>query len=954
MTNKKVVELDEEVAAYKLETNERFDALEKKLDDGMGRLDASMAAMKEELKQLILGRVTQSETMPETTKSAIKVGPYIPPIPRFNDGLRRDIGFLLHNNALESSSTMGKNHKVSFFEKEGSVKTNAKKVNDLNDAQFRHTDGGSTFVHEMQSIGFEREFSAEPQERVTHQNSEHRMRKLKMPIFKGDDAHGWIYRVGRYFKYFYQGFELEIRSGLRILQPTGLRDAMQLAQMIEDNQISGRSNSGSWLAGKSSYNPGHAITKNVGDTSSRMSSTLLGPGHRCPSLTLQVLLVGENDEDSMEEEMEVEDADHAHLDVIEVAHNEGMCKGVVVSLPGMQLIEDFLLLELGSTYLILGIKWLQTLGDVNINWKLLTMTFMGDRGKTTLVGDRGLCRSKASFKAAARSLQIDEGFWVGLHNLTTKETPRGINIPKAVTGLLNDHGNVFMMPNTLPPNWEHEHAIVLQDEVEPVNVSKRIFSKIDLKSGYHQIRMKSRDIPKTAFQTHEGHYEFLGMLFVENDSFKWGEDDTNAFEALKKAMAELLMLALQDFNRPFVIEEDDSGYGLGAILTQDKRPIAFYSQVLRVRARLRSVYEQKLIDIALAVKKWRPYLMGRKFFVRTNQKILKYLLEKRIVLGEHERCVSKLLGYDFEIQYFPGKENHVADALSRRAVSTQLGSLSVPLDQLVLPWSSPWILELFNVFHNSVVGGHSGTFKRMASELYWIGGLQPLELPTKIWAKVSMDFIDGLPKSDGYIVIMVVVDRLSKYAHFIPRRHPYTAITVAATFYERLSDFMEFPKERDKVLEELKEHLNNAQERMKRYANEHMMDVEFNEERICRGASEVEKEVLIKWKDLPGYESTWEPFVTIKKQFLEFHLEDKVAVWEESSGKDRFKEVYQRRERKNYRGGNATIKMDYEKDGDVFVCDWLHVLPNGGKDERLMLAYGYGFGASQEPVTDYR
>nr|GFA91710.1 ankyrin repeat-containing protein [Tanacetum cinerariifolium] len=130
--------------------------------------------------------------MPETTKSATKVGPYIPPIPRFNDGLRRDyddIGFPLPKNTLESSSTMGKNHKVSFFEKEGSVKTNARKVNDLNDDQFRHTDGGSTFVHEI-----------EPQEQETHQNSEHRMRKLKMPIFEGDDAHGWIYRVERYFE----------------------------------------------------------------------------------------------------------------------------------------------------------------------------------------------------------------------------------------------------------------------------------------------------------------------------------------------------------------------------------------------------------------------------------------------------------------------------------------------------------------------------------------------------------------------------------------------------------------------------------------------------------------------------------------------------------------------------------------------------------------------------------
>ncbi|GJT79340.1 hypothetical protein Tco_1053682 [Tanacetum coccineum] len=179
MTNKKVAELDEEVVAYKIETNERFDALEKKFEDGMGRLNAGMAAMKEEMKHLILGRATQSETMPETTNSAAKVGPYKPPIPRFNDGLQRDyddLGFEVPNNTIESSNTMGKNQRVSFFEKEGSVKTNARKVNYLNDVQFRmHTDGGSTFVHEMLSV-FRLGFGAEPQPNLeweTHQNSEH-------------------------------------------------------------------------------------------------------------------------------------------------------------------------------------------------------------------------------------------------------------------------------------------------------------------------------------------------------------------------------------------------------------------------------------------------------------------------------------------------------------------------------------------------------------------------------------------------------------------------------------------------------------------------------------------------------------------------------------------------------------------------------------------------------------
>ncbi|GJT02163.1 putative mitochondrial protein [Tanacetum coccineum] len=345
-----------------------------------------------------------------------------------------DVIMMILGSNIESGSTMGKNQRVSFFEKEGSVKTNARKVNYLNDVQFRmHTYGGSTFVHEML--------------------------KLKMSIFEGDDAHGWIYRVDPYFEV--QGVirRERLRAAALCLEGESLAwykwDAMRLAQMIEDNQVTGRNNSGSWLDGKSSYNLGHAITKNVGDTSSRISSTLLGSrnlSHRCPSYTLQVLLVGEIHEESIEEEIEVEVADHAHLDVIkdyrdmvvvvlidsgathnflstrvvkqlgivvmdssrltvtlgngQVAHNKVMCKGVVVSLPGMQLIDDFLPLELGSK----------------------------------------------------------------LHNLTTNETPRGTNIPKAVAGLLNDYEDVFTMPNTLPPNREHEHAIVLQEGVAFVNV----------------------------------------------------------------------------------------------------------------------------------------------------------------------------------------------------------------------------------------------------------------------------------------------------------------------------------------------------------------------------------------------------------------------------------------------------------------------------------------------------
>lgn len=74
------------------------------------------------------------------------------------------------------------------------------------------------------------------------------------------------------------------------------------------------------------------------------------------------------------------------------------------------------------------------------------------------------------------------------------------------------------------------------------------------------------------------------------------------------------------------------------------------------------------------------------------------------------------------------------------------------------------------------------------------GLLQPLPIPEEVWVDISMDFIEGLPKSQGKEVIWVIVDRLSKYAHFVALAHPYSAETVAQAYLDNIYKLHGLPK----------------------------------------------------------------------------------------------------------------------------------------------------------------
>ncbi|TYK28908.1 Transposon Tf2-6 polyprotein [Cucumis melo var. makuwa] len=164
----------------------------------------------------------------------------------------------------------------------------------------------------------------------------------------------------------------------------------------------------------------------------------------------------------------------------------------------------------------------------------------------------------------------------------------------------------------------------------------------------------------------------LTQLF-NNGSFKWNEEAKASFEKLKTAVITLLVLAMPDFNLPFEIETDASGYGVGVALTQAKRPIAYFSRTLNMRDKAIPVYEKELITIVFAVQRWRPHLLGHMSIVKTDQRLLKFLLEQRVIQPQYRKWIAKLLGYSFEVS----KKQEV---VARSSVEAEYESMSLWMD----------------------------------------------------------------------------------------------------------------------------------------------------------------------------------------------------------------------------------------------------------------------------------
>ena len=159
----------------------------------------------------------------------------------------------------------------------------------------------------------------------------------------------------------------------------------------------------------------------------------------------------------------------------------------------------------------------------------------------------------------------------------------------------------------------------------------------------------------------------ITSLQKKGKKFEWSQKCEDSFKKLKTLLTTAPILGIDDPNKDFIVCVDACNDGLGGVLTQEGHVIAYESRKLKIHEKNYATYDLELATVIHALKMWHHHLIGRKFILMTDNKGLKYLSDQPNLNARQARWLAFLSEYDFEIQHIKGKENKVANALSRNA-----------------------------------------------------------------------------------------------------------------------------------------------------------------------------------------------------------------------------------------------------------------------------------------------
>ncbi|GJZ13854.1 putative reverse transcriptase domain-containing protein [Tanacetum coccineum] len=343
------------------------------------------------------------------------------------------------------------------------------------------------------------------------------------------------------------------------------------------------------------------------------------------------------------------------------------------------------------------------------------------------------------------------------------------------------------------------------------------FSKIDLRSGYHQLRVHEDDIPKTAFKTRYGHFEFTIMPFGLTNAPATREEhkmhlglvlellkkeklyakfskckfwlrevqflghvingggihvDPSKIEAVEnwKALKTLSedkfcnapVLALPDGPKDFLVYCDASGLGLGCVLMQRGKVIAYASRQLKIHKKNYTTHDLELGAVVFALQIWRHYLYGTNSVIYTDHRSLQHIFSQNELNMRQRRWIELFSDYDCEIHYHTGKANVVADALPRKErvkpkrkgldkmIEHRSDKALYYLDQIWVPLKGDVRTLIMDKAHKSKYSVHPGADKMYYDlrDRYW-------------WSRIKKDVVVYVSRCLTYLKVKAEHQRLS-------------------------------------------------------------------------------------------------------------------------------------------------------------------------------------------------